>query len=230
MSEQKVYAMESQYDKIQERLKFLAAGQAMLVSARKVNGGKILIEVAQRVKETINAVSLLNQSDSRFQNSLRARRGWFAVEPKDLKNLMSVDLTKIEPEMITTSKGEEREVYPIGILDPKLKINGQEYLLKIQITETLDIRVAYPNESSLEWAQSNMDSAVKQDGQGNVLLVKGQPIYTKVDLLAGVEPNHKFIQHDERVPLTEVFDITFEDEEVETEEVETETEEDVTVS
>ena len=65
-------------------LEGLQAGECLLMSARKVNNGKIQLEFAEKIAakdRPISALTVLNASDSRFSSG--ARRGWATAEPID---------------------------------------------------------------------------------------------------------------------------------------------------
>jgi len=62
----------------------LEKGNTLLVSARKINGGKIQLEFAEVVSTSdkgVNLLAMLNKSDDRFSSN--ARRAWMSAEPTD---------------------------------------------------------------------------------------------------------------------------------------------------
>ncbi len=66
-------------------LDMIQENQTILLSARKVNGGKIQLEFAELIKTTatsVNPLSLFNKSDERFSTGNKARRGWLSSAGK----------------------------------------------------------------------------------------------------------------------------------------------------
>lgn len=177
---------------IEAEVLLLEEGDVMLVSAREVNGGKISLEFAGKVSgpNGLNLTALLNESDDRF-NQTKPQRAYMSAEPKDVQRYLGINLDSIETEVIQTKKGD-REVYPIGILNPS--IAGRK--INIQIQERLGLET--------DWEKENPEQAVKQDGNGNFLGKDGQPIIRKAVPVAGT-PKNVFIQHDHAFPTLEAL-------------------------
>ena len=77
-------------------LETLTPGQTLLVHARKVNGGKLQLEFAEKLQQAdrpVNALAVFNKSDDRFSNGAGARRAWMTVEPSDASEILGIDLS-----------------------------------------------------------------------------------------------------------------------------------------
>ena len=153
----------------------LEQGEMLLVSARKVNGGKVQLTFAQKIKNPNvrpqSIVGALNASDDRFSQSGGPRYAWIAVEPKDASEALGLDFSSLK------EVGDEMD---INKLNPTL--NGES--LSIQITETTD---------GTDYEVSNYEDRAKKAGpQGDFILTdKGEYIYVHSTVIAG-EADHFF--------------------------------------
>lgn len=133
----------------QTALKALTPTSGVLaVCMKKVNGGKIQVEFAQKIDKantTINVLALLNASDERFNQSGPART-WVTTEPTDLKAMFGFEMT------------EEEEYKEILTFLPEL--NGNVFGL--QIIEVPESKL--PSRFQGEYLESNIKRAGK-DGE-----------------------------------------------------------------
>ena len=163
-------------------LEALTPGQSLLVQARKVNGGKLQLEFAEKLQQTdrpVNAISMFNKSDDRFSAGNGARRAWLTVEPTDASTLLGVDLEG--GEYTTDEMG--RDVLPLNIANPT--VNGQP--LRVQIVETTE---------ATEWDAANIGTRAKRRGKdGDFITHKGMYIFTQSTVVLG-EPNNVFLEAD----------------------------------
>ena len=159
-------------------LETLTPGQTLLVHARKVNGGKLQLELAEKLQQAdrpVNALSVFNKSDDRFSQGAGARRAWMIVEPSDTSELLGVDLED-DSKYETDSMG--RDVAPLNILNPA--VNDQK--LRVQIVETTDA--------------NNIETRAKRRGKnGDFITHKGMYIFTQSTVVFG-EPNNVFLEAD----------------------------------
>lgn len=167
-------------------LEALTPGQSLLVQARKVNGGKLQLEFAEKLQQTdrpVNAISMFNKSDDRFSAGNGARRAWLTVEPTDASTLLGVDLEG--GEYTTDEMG--RDVLPLNIVNPT--VNGQP--LRVQIVETTE---------ATEWDAANIETRAKRRGKdGDFITHKGMYIFTQSTVVVG-EPQNVFLEAD--APVT----------------------------
>jgi len=163
-------------------LEALTPGQTLLVQARKVNGGKLQLEFAEKLQQTdrpVNAISMFNKSDDRFSAGNGARRAWLTVEPTDASTLLGVDL---EGGKYTTDE-MGRDVLPLNIANPT--VNGQP--LRVQIVETTE---------ATEWDAANIETRAKRRGKdGDFITHNGMYIFTQSTVVLG-EPNNVFLEAD----------------------------------
>jgi hypothetical protein len=151
----------------------LNPGDVMLVSAKRVEGGKVSLEFAQIVEnknKPMSLTQLLNESDERFKVQ-KPRRAWHSGEVADIKKNFGID----------TSSLTLGQVLEIGQLNPT--INGIK--LNLQITETT---------VGTDYDKANITTRAKRAGkEGEFLYHNGQHIFTKVEVVLG-EPNHTFLE------------------------------------
>jgi len=156
--------------------------EMLLVSAKKVNGGKVQLEFAQHVSNP-NArpgsiVGLLNSSDDRFSNSLGGpRRAWLAGEPADIQAKLGIDVSDL------VEVGAMKE---LNIVNPM--ISG--YSLNIQVTETTE---------GTQYDVENFETRAKRAGKDGdfITTASGEYIYTRTTVVLG-EPKHVFIENTAR--------------------------------
>lgn len=110
------------------KIEDLKDGQVLLVGARRINGGKVQLEFAEKIANPNvrpgSIAGLLNASDERFTNTFgSARRAWIAGMPSDILKMLGLDVSDL------VEVGAEKA---INKLNPT--INGKA--CHIQITET----------------------------------------------------------------------------------------------
>jgi hypothetical protein len=160
-------------------VKNIKKGQVLLVNAKGVSGGKIQLEFAEIIKspfaKTNNSKSLTaraNASDERFQQE-KPRRGWLTGVPKDLSELLGMELEEM-------AKGEITE---FNVLDPL--VDGER--VRLEIIETTE-----PN----DYQASNIDKTAKKAGKdGDYIMHGGEHIFSNAVVIVG-EPEHVFLQAD----------------------------------
>jgi hypothetical protein len=144
----------------------LSGSDLLLVSAKKVNGGKVQLEFAQHIDNPHarpgSIAGALNASDDRFNGSIGGpRRAWVSGQPQDIQEKLGVDMS----EFVNAAIGFEKE---LNILNPTM--DGKA--LAIQITETTE---------GTEYDIANFESRAKRAGKdGDFILSKdGEYIYVK---------------------------------------------------
>jgi hypothetical protein len=161
----------------------LEGKEVLLVSAKKVGGGKVSLCFAQKISNPharpASITGLLNQSDDRFgADSLgKPRYAWITGEPKDIEAHFGIDLSDLQAE------GAVKE---LNILNPSIK--GAS--LNIQITETTE---------GSDYDVANFQTRAKRAGAGgDFIMSEGKFIYVKSTVVAG-DAKHVFIANTERM-------------------------------
>ena len=153
------------------KIENLEEGQLLLVSARKVNGGKVQLAFAQKIKNPNvrpqSIVGALNASDDRFSQSGSPRYAWISAEPTDASKYFGLDFSSLKN------------------VGDTMDINELKEGLNIQITETTE---------GNPWEVANAEKAAKRAGKdGDYILTKdGKYIFTRSTVVEG-EANHVFI-------------------------------------
>lgn len=162
----------------------LKKGDTLMVSARKVNGGKISLEFAEIIETSdrlVSALTILNKSDDRF--SSRPRRAWVSAEPSDASELFNVNFGD-DGEWYDSEKGE---MIDLDVLNPTY--NGQRF--RVQINETVE---------GTQWQIDNADVAAKRKGKGGDFIThNGEYIYSNGDIVLvdeGNEVTHTYLESD----------------------------------
>ena len=162
----------------------LKKGDTLMVSARKVNGGKISLEFAEIIETSdrlVSALTILNKSDDRF--SSRPRRAWVSAEPSDASELFNVNFGD-DGEWYDSEKGEMMD---LDVLNPTY--NGQRF--RVQINETVE---------GTQWQIDNADVAAKRKGKGGDFIThNGEYIYSNGDIVLvdeGNEVTHTYLESD----------------------------------
>jgi hypothetical protein len=155
----------------------LEEGQILLTSAKKVKGGKVQIEFAQKValpNRSNSIAGLLNSSDERFNVADKPRFAWQSGEQSDIEKIFKVDLSTIT---------EEGQIIELNILNPT--IAGKE--LNIQLNETT---------KGTPYDVENYETRAKRAGKdGDFITTEaGEYIYTKASIVTGT-PRHSFIEN-----------------------------------
>lgn len=168
-------------------LQGLQMGQTLMVSARKVAGNKIqmeLAEVLEKESAAVNPLAIFNGSDSRFSQG-GARRAWLTAEPKDASKYLGIDVTDSNSNWRVDATG--RELLDLNILNPVAIISGQSFALKVQVTET-----TVPT----EYQENNLETAAKRKGKdGDFITHKGMYIFANTSVVFN-KANHVFLESD----------------------------------
>jgi len=164
-------------------LETLTPGQTLLVHARKVNGGKLHLEFAEKLQQSdrpVNALSVFNKSDDRFTSGAGARRAWMTVEPSDASEILGINL---EDDEQYTTDAMGREIMSLNILSP----TAGDHQLRVQIVETVD---------ATEWDAQNIETRAKRKGKDGAFIThEGRYIFTQSSVVFG-EPNNVFLEAD----------------------------------
>lgn len=163
----------------------LEGNEMLLVSAKKVNGGKVQLEFAQKISNPnarpASITGLLNESDDRFSGSLGApRRAWLAGEPADIEAKLGITCSDL------LNVGDAKV---LNVLNPT--IGGHP--LNIQITETTE---------GTDWDVANFETRAKRAGKDGDFITtpSGEYIYTRSTVVLG-EAKHQFITDTKRVSV-----------------------------
>ena len=162
-------------------LETLTPGQTLLLAARKVEGNKTQLEVAEilaQADQPVNALTMFNKSDERFSAGRKPRRAWLNCEPADAELLLGIDLGG---KYTTNEMGHV--VKTLNILNPQ--VEGQR--MRTQIVETTE---------STPWQAENIHKAAKRKGKdGDFITHKGMYIFTQSTVVIG-EPTNVFLDAD----------------------------------
>lgn len=166
----------------------LKLGESLLTTVRKVNGGKVQIELAEVVKQP-SLLSMLNKSDDKFSGGA-PRRGWMSVEPNDLTSLIPAIAEQVQ----ACVAGEVGNIQVLGIKNPS--VGGQQLGLRIiEATESKKVG-NFPGDYELE----NTDTMAKRAGnEGNIIMHGGEPVYSKAVIESRsviANSGHVFLQAD----------------------------------
>jgi hypothetical protein len=171
----------------------LQENQTILLSARKVNGGKIQLEFAELIKTaatSANPLGLFNKSDERFNVGNKARRAWLTAEAKDASAILGLDLSDSAN---WTSDNMGREILILNVLNPIATINGTDHKLCIEIVETIE---------PTEWQASNLQTSAKRRGKDGAFIThKGMYIFANTRIVFD-KANHVMLEPDAVVKTT----------------------------
>ena len=177
-------------------LEMIQENQTILLSARKVNGGKIQLEFAELIKTTatsVNPLSLFNKSDERFSTGNKARRAWLTAQASDASAILGLDLSDNGKWSVD---GMGREVLELNILNPVATINGTEHKLCLEIVETIE---------PTEWQASNLQTSAKRRGKDGAFIThKGMYIFANTRIVFD-KANHVMLEPDATVKSTQGF-------------------------
>ena len=164
----------------------------LLVSARKINGGKISLEFAEIIKsgdKAVSALTLLNASDARFSG--KPRRAWVTAEPVDAAKAFGVNFGA-DAGWYASEKGEMLE---LNILNPA--INGNR--CRVLVNETTE-----PN----EWQAENIERSAKRKGkEGPFITHEGDYIFSNTEVVlnnGNTDDLHVFLAPDSTTLQTAV--------------------------
>lgn len=169
-------------------LENLKEGEILLVNAKKVKGGKVQLEFAQRVNTGVssndNILALLNEGDDRFNQAGGPRRAWLSAEVDAVKKYFDVDCSDLAEE------GDSKE---LNILNPTMAGKA----LNMQILETTE-----PKGKSGEYLVANFEKTAKRAGKDGdfITTTDGKYIYQIISIVAG-EPRHTLITDTKRMSV-----------------------------
>ena len=168
----------------------LNPGDTLLVSARKVNGGKIQLEFAEIIQTSdrpVSLLTLLNKSDDRF--ATRARRAWITAEPQDASEMFGINFGD-DGEWYMSDKGETMD---INLLNPE----NNEMRMKLRIFEST---------TPTKYQENNLETAAKRRGKdGDFITHKGDYIFSNTDMvLTNDEVKHILLQSDDSLTAPSV--------------------------
>jgi len=159
----------------------------LLVSARKINNGKLSLEFAEIIKsgdKAVSALTLLNASDARFSG--KPRRAWVTAEPVDAARLFDVNFGD-DGEWIMTERGEMME---LNILNPSY--NGDRF--RLQINETTQ---------GTQYQLDNIESSAKRRGKdGEFITNDGNYVFSNTEVVMinnNDEVNHTYLESDSQI-------------------------------
>lgn len=173
-------------------LDMIQENQTILLSARKVNGGKIQLEFAELIKTSTasaNPLGLFNKSDDRFNVGNKARRAWLTAEAKDASAILGLDLTDTANWSID---GMGREILELNVLNPIATVNGTEHKLCLEIVETVE---------PTEWQAQNLQTSAKRKGKDGAFIThKGMYIFANTRIVFD-KANHILLEPDATVKV-----------------------------
>lgn len=175
-------------------LSTLNAGEVLLVHARQVAGGKIQLELAEKIasQQTTNPLSIFNKSDDRFSSG-GARRAWLTAEPTDASEYLGIDVSTNAPGWTVDEMG--RTILQLNILNPAITIGDSTHTLRVEVEETTE-----PN----EWQASNVETAAKRAGAGGAFIMhNGKYVFSNTRVVFDA-PSHTFLKAD--APSTQKVD------------------------
>lgn len=162
-------------------LQDLNKGECLIVSAKRVGGGKIQVMFAEKITNPNlrpnSIVGLLNKSDDRFTVEEKPRYAWHSGEAADIKAALGIDCSSLV---------NEGDTMDVNLLNPS--INGES--LHIQITETT---------KGDKYDVANFDKRAKRAGKDGdfILSAEGAYIYVKADVVPG-SAKHVFLKDTQR--------------------------------
>ena len=165
----------------------------LLVSARKINGGKISLEFAEIIKsgdKAVSALTLLNASDSRFSG--KPRRAWVSAEVVDAAKLFNINFGD-DGEWIMTERGEMME---LNILNPEHK----DERFRLQINETTQ---------GTQYQLDNIETSAKRRGKdGEFITNEGNYVFSNTEIVMinkNENVTHTYLETDSQA-ITKVED------------------------
>jgi hypothetical protein len=159
----------------------------LLVSARKINGGKMSLEFAEIIKagdRAVSALTLLNASDSRFSG--KPRRAWVSAEVVDASKLFNINFGD-DAEWEMTPRGEMLE---LNILNPAH--NGERF--RLQISETTQ---------GTQYQLDNIETSAKRRGKdGEFITHNGDYVFSNTEVVMigkNEDVTHTYLETDTQV-------------------------------
>lgn len=173
---------------IESVLATVAADQPVVTHLKRINGGKVSVQLAEKIKGEVNLVSLLNKEDDRF-NQQRFSLAWISGTPESVIREFKLNVTLKQINALQVATGipdikleEGKTKLNLGIVNPE--INGN--VLHVQISEHLS-------------PQYDGHDPKRAGADGDFLTFEGKLIYRTTSVVAG-PARHSRINHDGRVP------------------------------
>ena len=135
----------------------LKTGQTLLTKVTKTSTNKIQVEFVERITNPnattssmgdgfSNALAAMNFGDDRFSQTGGARYHWASIEPEALEIMLGIDTLDLVGEEYTfetDSKGRQKEVLYLDIINPTCEVDpstGEEASkrFRIRIVETTE--------------------------------------------------------------------------------------------
>tara|TARA_R110000824_G_scaffold15966_3_gene66771 strand:- start:120 stop:707 length:588 start_codon:yes stop_codon:yes gene_type:complete len=164
----------------------LKAGEVLLMHARQVSGGKVQLELAEKIAsaQTINPLSIFNKSDERFSSG-GARRAWLTAEPTDASEYLGIDVSEDAEGWAVDDMG--RTILSLNILNPSVKVGDSTHNLRVEVEETTE-----PN----DWQSANLETSAKRAGAGGAFIMHdGKYVFSNTRIVFDM-PNHTFLAKD----------------------------------
>lgn len=163
-------------------------GTAVATHLKRVGGGKISVQIVEKIQGEENLVGLLNKEDDRFSQT-KARPAWITGTPESCirefgmnVTLKQINALQIATGIPDTALEEGKTKLNLGIVEPKVKGAA----LHVEIFE--DLKPHYE------------DQEPKRAGKdGDFLTYEGKLIYSSTRVV-NRPAKHSRIIHDGRVP------------------------------
>lgn len=174
--------------KVATTIATLVAGQVLLATARRVEGGKVQLEFAEIIvnpKNSTNVLAELNADDDRFAASKKgARRAYLTASPAMAEAHFGIKIAELPED------GSKKE---FNILNPELK----GVTLRMQVSEKFE-GSAYEMENQQKTAKQYKDNK----GVVKYFVKDGKLIFSETTMVAN-EPKHKIIESDSQMTWEE---------------------------
>jgi len=171
---------------VNQMIEALSINETVLTRVRAVNGNKVEVELAEKIKaekQAVNMLSIFNKGDERFNQTSGARRAWNIAEPAVIAEMFDIDASKLASLAVG-------ETLYLGIKNPEY----QGMPLRVFIKESTE---------GTEYDLANIDKRAKRKGKdGDFLFHNGKHIFSKTDIVAlpkGSNPQHILLEADQAV-------------------------------
>tara|TARA_B100000963_G_C22617167_1_gene667971 strand:- start:1389 stop:2033 length:645 start_codon:yes stop_codon:yes gene_type:complete len=155
--------------KIKVKPENLKVGDTLLMSFRRIDRDKIMVEIGERINTRSTddrAISLFNESDELYEPGIR--RAWYPADPKDILKHFGLDVDKLK----WTLNAKGQDVCNLNYLNPKAL--GKR--LRVIIEESI-----YPNN---EYQVDNAYNIAKRRGKdGDYCTHDGKLIFANTDVI-----------------------------------------------
>lgn len=161
---------------LNEAIASLRSGEVLVTSVRPVNGGKVQVEVAEKLGED-SLLQMMNSSDERFGGN--ARRGWISGQPSDIARSI--------PEIAEYVDNAVQSNAPVIVGKVGVKaVNGSPLCLKIVEATASKKVLGVPS----DWEIGNEEKAAKRAGkEGDIIKHNGETVFSKCIVVTQSELN-----------------------------------------